>query len=104
VTEGSAEHQGASSWRPRRYRTGRADLDEGIINLLAASGAPVANWDHLFEILVSAVGLGGDDVDRLDLKITNAALREMRMAFANTAAVSSSWAVLSPLGKNTGAK
>ena len=80
MTEASAEQP--ASWRPRRYRTGRADLDKRITQLLQASGAPVAHWDHLFEILVTAVRLGGDDVDRLDLKITNAALREMRRAFA----------------------
>ncbi|MDQ3570117.1 MAG: TIGR00730 family Rossman fold protein [Actinomycetota bacterium] len=72
----------SSPWRPRRYRTDSPELDQHIIELLEASGAPVAHWDHLFEILVTAVGLGGDDVDRLDLKITNAAMREMRKAFA----------------------
>jgi hypothetical protein len=77
VTEGSAEQESAS-WRPRRYRTGRADLDQRIVELLDASGAPVVHWDHLFEILVTALGLGGDDVDRLDLKITNAAVRSRR--------------------------
>ncbi|MDQ6715610.1 MAG: TIGR00730 family Rossman fold protein, partial [Actinomycetota bacterium] len=37
--------------------------------------------DQLFEILASAVRLAGDKADRLDLKITNAALKEMRQAF-----------------------
>jgi len=69
-------------WRPRRSGTGRPELDEGIVELLRASGAPVGRWDQLFEILVTAVGLGTDDVDRLDLKITSATLREMRRAFA----------------------
>ena len=71
-----------TAWRPRRNGTGRPDLDEQIIELLQASGAPVGRWDQLFEILVTAVGLGNDDVDRLDVKITSAALREMRTAFA----------------------
>src|SRR5690606_7252049 len=35
----------------------------------------------LFEILVSGVLLAGDGSDRLDLKIVNAALKEMRAAF-----------------------
>ncbi|HEX6985595.1 MAG TPA: TIGR00730 family Rossman fold protein, partial [Planctomycetaceae bacterium] len=37
--------------------------------------------DQLFEILVSGIRLAGDGADRLDLKIANAALKEMRAAF-----------------------
>jgi len=81
VTDGSDEARPAP-WRPRRTGSGRPELDEHIVGLLRASGTPVGRWDQLFEILVTAVGLGQDDVDRLDLKITNAALREMRKAFA----------------------
>jgi uncharacterized protein (TIGR00730 family) len=44
--------------------------------------APRANRDVLRDILRTAAGLAGDDVDRLDLKITSAALKEMRAAFA----------------------
>jgi uncharacterized protein (TIGR00730 family) len=55
----------------------RAQLDE----LLDLAGA-TRNRDLLVDILRTAVGLAGDDVDRLDLKITASALREMRMAFA----------------------
>jgi uncharacterized protein (TIGR00730 family) len=54
--------------------------DDLVQELLAASGA-TANRDILRDILRSAVGLAGDDVDRLDLKITAAALKEMRAAF-----------------------
>jgi uncharacterized protein (TIGR00730 family) len=36
----------------------------------------------LMAILASVAGLAGDDADRLDLKITNAVLKEMREAFA----------------------
>ena len=64
----------------RRYSTGSEALDAQINGLLDAAGA-VANRDQLFEILVSGVALAGDDADRLDLKITNAALQEMRGAF-----------------------
>ncbi len=63
-----------------RYRTGDAELDRRITDLLDAAGAG-ANRDQLFQILVTGVGLAGDDVERLDLKITNAALRELRGAF-----------------------
>ena len=66
--------------RKVRYRTGSSDLDSLIDDLLDAAGVT----DHrglLFEILVSAVRLARDNVDPLDLKITNAALKEMRNAF-----------------------
>jgi len=63
-----------------RYRTGDAQLDQLLVQLLDAAG-PAAHRDQLFEILATAVRLAGDDVDRLDLKITNAALKELRKAF-----------------------
>jgi uncharacterized protein (TIGR00730 family) len=50
------------------------------MELLDQAGA-TENRDLLFEILQSAVGIAGDGVDRLDTKITNAALKEMRAAF-----------------------
>ncbi|MFP5323012.1 MAG: TIGR00730 family Rossman fold protein [Acidimicrobiia bacterium] len=53
---------------------------ERIDELLDAAGA-VRNRDQLADILRTAIGLAGDDVDRLDLKITSAALKEMRTAF-----------------------
>ncbi len=55
----------------------RAQFDE----LLDQVGS-VQNRDLLVDILRTAMGLARDDVDRLDLKITASALREMRMAFA----------------------
>jgi len=63
-----------------RYRTGDAELDARLLEVLAEAGAE-RDVDQLFEILVSAVRLAADGADRLDLKITNAALREMREAF-----------------------
>lgn len=63
-----------------RYRTNSRELDQRLVELLDAVGA-TANRDQLFEILVTALRLAGDDADRLDLKITNAALKEMRYAF-----------------------
>ena len=62
------------------YRTGDDELNQRLVELLDAAGA-VDSRDQLFEILVSGVLLAGDDADRLDLKITNAALKEMRAAF-----------------------
>src|SRR5205807_10516761 len=55
-----------------RYRTGDADLDQRIVELLDAVDVR-HDRDQLFEILTSAVRLAGDDADRLDLKITNSA-------------------------------
>jgi uncharacterized protein (TIGR00730 family) len=66
--------------RRRRSRTGCPELDTRIDELLDAAGA-TANRDQLTEILATAVGLAADDLDRLDLKITSSALREMRKAF-----------------------
>lgn len=70
----------APSSRLSRYRTGDEGLDRDLIAILDEAGVS-ENRDVLFEILVSAVRLAGDGADRLDLKITNAALKEMRHAF-----------------------
>lgn len=67
--------------RSRRYSTGRPELDQLIGEMLDRAGVGENRRDLLFELLVTAVGFAGDDLDRLDLKITNAALREMRRAF-----------------------
>jgi hypothetical protein len=64
----------------RRYATGSDELDAEIERLLDDVGA-THDRDQLFEILVSGIALAGDHADRLDLKITNAALQEMRGAF-----------------------
>lgn len=60
--------------------TGDPAIDEALTALLDRLGAE-HNRDQLFEILVTAAQLATEDIDRLDLKITNAALREMRTAF-----------------------
>jgi uncharacterized protein (TIGR00730 family) len=69
-----------SAATPTRYRTGDAELDRLLLDVLERTG-PDDDVDQLWEILVSGVRLAGDDADRLDLKITNAALKEMRNAF-----------------------
>jgi len=63
-----------------RHRTGDSDLDRRLVELLDAAGVE-RNRDQLFEILSSVVHLAQDGADRLNLKITNAALKEMRSAF-----------------------
>ncbi|HUF32543.1 MAG TPA: TIGR00730 family Rossman fold protein [Acidimicrobiales bacterium] len=62
------------------HRTGDDDLDALLVELLDTAGA-TRDRDLIFEILASAVRLVDDAPDRLDLKITNAALKEMREAF-----------------------
>lgn len=64
----------------RPVRTGSAEIDRRIEELLDECGA-TDDRDLLFDIVASGVLLAGDDADRLDLKITAAALAEMRVAF-----------------------
>lgn len=64
-----------------RYRTGDPELDEGIAELVEKLGDS-RNADLFFEMMVSAVRLARDNASRGDLKIANAALKEMRYAFA----------------------
>lgn len=56
------------------------EATEGIRTLIAEAGI-TANIDLVARILATGVGLGMDDPGRLDLKITSAALTEMRAAF-----------------------
>ena len=60
--------------------TGDEAIDTHIADLLAEAGA-TDDLDLLFEILVAVVQLASEGADRPDLKITNAALKEMRNAF-----------------------
>jgi uncharacterized protein (TIGR00730 family) len=55
---------------------------ERLVDQLVTAIDPATNRDQVRAILRSAAGLATDNADRLDLKITNAALREMRDAFA----------------------
>jgi uncharacterized protein (TIGR00730 family) len=54
---------------------------EATIRKLVREHGPSANRDLLQDILTSVLGLAEDGTDRLDLKITASALREMREAF-----------------------
>lgn len=63
-----------------RSTTGDQDLDRLLIDAVEATGA-TQNRDLLFETFVSIAGMGMDGADRLDLKITNTAMKEMRQAF-----------------------
>jgi uncharacterized protein (TIGR00730 family) len=64
-----------------RYRTGDADLDRDIAELVERAGGNPRDLDQVFELVASAVRLERDRADRGDLKMANAALKEMRYAF-----------------------
>jgi uncharacterized protein (TIGR00730 family) len=64
-----------------RYRTGDAHLDTAIGELVDRIGS-AKDADLIYEIIVSAARLARDHADRGDLKIANAALKELRYAFS----------------------
>ena len=68
------------STRRTRYRTGDPEIDERLTELLETIGVH-ADRDQLMEILTTVALLADDETDRLNLKITNSALKEMRLAF-----------------------
>ncbi len=63
-----------------RYRTGDDGLDAEVAALVEQVSDP-ADADLVFELVTSALRLARDGADRGDLKIANAALKEMRHAF-----------------------
>src|SRR6478735_2635658 len=63
-----------------RYRTGDETLDAEVAALVEQVSDP-ADADLIFELVASALRLARDSADRGDLKIANAALKEMRHAF-----------------------
>ena len=63
-----------------RYRTGDAELDQRFSDLITSLG-DVHDADLVFELMVSAVRLARDRASHGDLKMANAALKEMRYAF-----------------------
>ncbi len=62
-----------------RYRTGRSDLDAAILELIGTAGL-TEDTDLVFELVVSALRLGRENVTRGDRKLVNAALKEIRYA------------------------
>jgi uncharacterized protein (TIGR00730 family) len=66
--------------RRRSSKTGDPELDDRLEGLLDAAGVR-ANRDQLLDMLATIMRLASDGSDRLDLKITNVALREMREGF-----------------------
>lgn len=66
---------------PETTPTHDPDIDGEISRLLDVAGI-TANRDQVSQIVATGIRLGQDPADRLDLKITNAALAEMRNAFS----------------------
>lgn len=64
-----------------RYRTGDASLDRAVADLVTAAGVQPDD-DLVYELVVSALRLGREAVDRGELKMVNAALKELRYAFS----------------------
>ncbi len=64
-----------------RYRTGNAELDDQIAELVDAVG-PAHSSDLIFEMVATALRFAQDGANRGDLKIASAALKEMRYAFS----------------------
>jgi len=64
-----------------RYRSGDADIDRKLEEI-ADLAADADDADLIFEMLVSAVRLGRERYDRGNLKLINAALKELRYSLA----------------------
>src|SRR5437763_16488753 len=67
--------------RRRRYSTGVEELDVRIAELVAEIELTQRDAGLITEIVTTALLLARDAASRLDLKIVNAALKEMRYAF-----------------------
>jgi len=61
-------------------RTGDPDTDARLDELVASLGA-TANRDQILDLLTTVVRLANANTERLDLKIVNAALKEMQEGF-----------------------
>jgi len=64
-----------------RYRTGDTELDHAIADLVERAETEPENADLVFELIASALRLARDRAGRGDLKMANAALKEMRSTF-----------------------
>jgi uncharacterized protein (TIGR00730 family) len=67
--------------KKRRYSTGVDELDAQIADLIAHSEFTESDAALIADIVTTGLLLGRDAASRLDLKIVNAALKEMRYAF-----------------------
>jgi hypothetical protein len=67
--------------RRRPYTTGIEELDRKIAELVTEVGADERTAELIVQIVMTGLLLVRDQASRLDLKIINAALKEMRYAF-----------------------
>ena len=65
---------------PSRYRTGDNELDQELLKLLER--VDPADHEYVIELMVSALRLSREDVDRGELKMVSAAVKEFRYSFA----------------------
>ncbi len=63
-----------------RYRTGKDPLDDAIMALIDQAQLTTNN-DLTFEMMVSALRMGLEHVDRGDMKLVNNSLKELRYSF-----------------------
>jgi uncharacterized protein (TIGR00730 family) len=66
--------------RNPRYSTGNSELDNRLAELVNAY-CPGEEKQYVLQLATSALKLALEDTTRVDLKIANAALKEMRFAF-----------------------
>lgn len=67
--------------RISRYRIGEEDIDNAIAELVDKAQGLNSNSDLIQEMITSTIRMARECGDRGDLKIANAALKEMRYAF-----------------------
>ncbi|HXV27371.1 MAG TPA: LOG family protein [bacterium] len=65
--------------RVRSYKTGRPSIDAAIHRLIQKAGSP-AEAEFLEEIIVTALKVGEDEMERGDVKMINTTLKELRYA------------------------
>jgi uncharacterized protein (TIGR00730 family) len=65
---------------PSNYRTGDDELDRELVALLDTHVDP-ADREFVFELMVSAIRLSREEVDRGELKMVAAAVKEFRYSF-----------------------
>ena len=63
-----------------RYRTGHPRIDDKIAELIDDAGLS-ADDDLTYELIVSALRMGLEGVNRADKKLVNAAIKELRYSF-----------------------
>src|SRR5216683_2864283 len=65
----------------RQYSTGDADLDRRLTALVEELKLAPVDARSTYELLVTAIRMAGEPLSRLDRKLVNASVKEMRYAF-----------------------